>query len=892
MAAYAFDEGSGSVVTDSSGSGNNGTVANTVWSAGGKYGGALSFNGSSSLVTIPNAASLQLTTGMTLEAWVNPSVVNANWRDVIYKGDDNYYLESTSQSGAVPGAGGTFAGPVYGTSALSANSWAFLAISYDKTTVRLYVNGTQVATLAATANIATSANPLQIGGDSLYGQYFAGMIDNVRVYNTALTAAQLQTDMNTAVGPYVSAPGTLTATAVSTSEIDLSWGAAGGSVQVTGYQVERCQGQGCSDFALGCSPSGTTFNDTGLTVNTTYTYRVRALGGAVTGPYSNTAAAYTGLTISPRATDLTFTQTQQYTVQGAGQAVTWSVDGVAGGNSTTGTITSTGLYTPPPAVGTHTVTATTSDQSQTGNATVYVTNYAGTFTYHNDNGRTGANTNELALTPADVNVSSFGKLFSYPLDGRTFAAPLYAANVNIPGQGYHNVVYVATEHDSVYAFDANGLSSTPLWHDSFINPAAGVTPIPPAVTGENEDIPNEIGITGTPVIDPATNTLYVVAATAETSGGSTTYVNRLHALDPATGAEKNGGPVQITASVPGTGDGSQNGVITFNNITENQRPALLLANGELYIGFANHGNNPPYHGWLFAYNPATLHRDWVFVTTPNAHSGGIWMGGDGIAADSSGSLFFSTGNGTYDGPSGGGDYGDTLLKLNPDGTIADYFTPYNYAALESGDIDLASGGIVLLPDQPGSHTHEVIVGGKGGTLYVVDRDTGKMGKVRSGNDNQIVQSLINIFPTGGSYNTGNYSAPVYYNGAVYYAPVKGPVMAFTLTNGLLSTSPTSQSSQIFDGKTSTFSARGGEMAVSASGNTNGILWALQSNGDSLPGTLHAYNPSNLAQEYWSSDQAGTRDQLDPWLKFTIPLVANGRVYVVSAGKLTAFGLLP
>jgi hypothetical protein len=291
-----------------------------------------------------------------------------------------------------------------------------------------------------------------------------------------------------------------------------------------------------------------------------------------------------------------------------------------------------------------------------------------------------------------------------------------------------------------------------------------------------------------------------------------------------------------------------------------------------------------------AYNASTLHQDWVFCTTPNAQSGGIWMGGGGLTADGSGNLFFSTGNGTFDQNAGKGDYGDTLLKLSPTGAVSDYFTPFNYQALDSGDIDLASGGVILLPDQPGAHPHEVIADGKGGTVYLVDRDN--MGHVGTTSDNQIVQSLVNVFPTGNSFNTGNYSKPSYFNGRVYFAPVSGPVMAFNLTNGLLSTSPSSESPEVYNGKTSTFSARGGETAVSANGSSNGILWGLQSNGDSVPGTLHAYDPANLANEFWNSDQAGTRDQLDPWLKFTAPLVANGRVYVVSQGNLTAYGLLP
>ena len=233
-----------------------------------------------------------------------------------------------------------------------------------------------------------------------------------------------------------------------------------------------------------------------------------------------------------------------------------------------------------------------------------------------------------------MNSSDFGKLFCYPLDGLSFASPLYVENVSIPGQGLHNVVYVATEHDSVYAFDADGRSSTPLWKDSFINPAAGINPIPPAVTGETQDIPNEIGITGTPVIDPSTNTIYVVAATQEVSGGTTTYVNRLHALDLSTGAEKFGGPVVINPQVPGTGVDAVNGTISFNNITENQRASLLLGRqGEVYVAFANHGDNPPYHGWVLAYNASTLHQDWAFAPPATPQSGGVWMGGDGIAAD-------------------------------------------------------------------------------------------------------------------------------------------------------------------------------------------------------------------------------------------------------------------
>ncbi len=378
VAAYGFDEGSGTTVTDASGNGNNGTVASGTWATSGKFGKAIQFNGTSTLVSIPDATSLHLTTGMTLEAWVNPSTVDSNWRDVIYKANDNYYLEATSSNASRPDAGliaGGIYGDAYGTAALAANTWSFLAETYDGATLRLYVNGIQVAATAHTGAITTSTNPLQIGGDSLYGQYFKGLIDNVRIYNTALTAAQIQTDQGTSVNSVLSAPGTLTANAVSGTEVDLSWGAATGGA--TSYLVERCAGAGCSNFAqIGTSPT-TTFNDTSVAANNSYSYRVRATDTAGDlGAYSNVATTTTGFSVSPNNAVLTFSRTQQYTAQGPGSgSVTWLVDGVAGGSASTGTITAGGVYTPPSAAGTHTIAATSG--TTTASVTVYVSNYAG-----------------------------------------------------------------------------------------------------------------------------------------------------------------------------------------------------------------------------------------------------------------------------------------------------------------------------------------------------------------------------------------------------------------------------------------------------------------------------------------------------------------------------------
>jgi fibronectin type 3 domain-containing protein len=884
VAAYAFDEGSGTTVTDSSGNGNNGTITNATWSTSGEYGDALSFNGTSALVTIPNSASLQLSSGMTLEAWVNPTTVNSNWRDVIYKANDNFYLEATSTSSSHPDAGviagGTYA-DAFGPAALTAGAWSFLTETYDGSTLRLYVNGTLVASTAHTGPIATSTNPLQIGGDSLYGQYFAGLIDNVRVYNTALSASQIQGDENSPIGG-PSAPGALTANAVTAGEVDLSWTAStDAKANITGYDVERCQGSGCTNFTQIATPTGTTYQDTTVSANLTYNYRVRAADSAGNlGPYSNVATATTALSVSPGTAVLTFTRTAQFNAQGVGSgSASWSVDGVPGGNGTVGMITTTGLYTPPSTAGTHTVTA--SAGGQTANATVYVSNYPGTLTFHNDSMRTGQDLAEPVLTPSNVNSSSFGKLFSYPLDGLIFASPLYVPNVNIPGQGFHNVVIVATEHDSVYAFDADGRTSSPLWHVNFTNPAAGVTTVPAADTGETGDIPNEIGITGTPVIDPTTGTIYVVAKTKEKSGGTTSYVQRLHALDLTTGAEKFGGPTVIQASVPGTGPGSSGGTLPFNSLRENQRAALLLANGVVYLGFSSHGDNEPFHGWVLGYSASTLQRVMVYCATPNADNGGVWMDGDGVATDSTGSLYFISGDGTMDANTGGNDYGDSFIRLTTSGTVQDYFSPSVQTSLDSGNLDLGAGGVLLLPDQPGTHPHEMVSAGKNGTVYLVDRD--HMGGFNANSDPDI-QSLTNIFPNQLGIEGGNFSSPVYWNGWVYFAPVQGTVQAFKLTNGLLSTSATSQTSQ-------TYAGRGGTMSISANGSSNGILWTLQTGGAGVPGILHAYDATNLSNELYNSNQAGARDQLDEWDKFTLPVVANGKVFVVGTSQLTVFGLL-
>ncbi len=905
VAAYSFDEGVGTAIGDSSQYANNGAVSSAAWSTTGKYGSALVFNGTSSLVTIPSSPSLNLNSAMTLEAWVQPTAAANVWRDVIYKADDLYYLEGASPTGSpVVGVSTTSShANLFGVSPLPAGTWTHLAATYDGTTLRLYVNGVQASTLAHSGNVLSGNSPLQIGGDSLYGQHFQGLIDEVRVYNVALTPTQIQADMNTPLG------GAFPVLGLSSSALDFGsyptgttssplpvtvTNVGGATLNINGIAIT---GVHAADFAQSNDCAAPLAAGQQCTITTQFTpgatgTRVAAItisDNGIGAPHSIAlTGAGIGFSIAPRTAVVTSLQQQQFSASGGSTGtVTWSVDGVLGGTAASGTISSTGLYSPPSSEGTHTVTAT--DAAQVSNATVFVTNYPGVLTHHNDNFRTGQNLNEIVLGPSNVNPLTFGKLLSYPIDGLAHASPLYVAGVNIPGQGFHNVVYVATEHDSVYAFDADGAGPTPLWYVNFTNPGAGITTVPADDTGECCDVAPEIGITGTPVIDSTTGTLYVVAKTKEVSGGNTNYRQRLHALDITTGAEKFGGPVLLQATVAGTGQGSSGGQLAFDALRENQRPALLLLNGVVYIGFGSHGDHQPYHGWLLGYNASTLAQVMAYCATRNGEGAGMWQANGGPAADAAGNIFFITGDGSFNANTGGPNFGDSFVKVNAAGTVVDYFTPHNQANLDVNNFDLGAAGPLLLPDQPGAHPHLMISAGKDNAMYLVDRDN--MGHYNASNDSQIVQSLVNIFPFG-TPEPGNYSAAVYFNGTVYFSPIADTIQAFRLTNGLLSVSPTSRSSQ-------NYAYPGGSMAVSANGSANGILWAVQRNATAIddqdasaPGVLHAYDANDLSVELYNSDQAGTRDTLPAAAKFSVPLVANGKVFVATVNSLTVYGLLP
>ena len=525
--------------------------------------------------------------------------------------------------------------------------------------------------------------------------------------------------------------------------------------------------------------------------------------------------------------------------------------------------------------------------------------FTGVLTQHNDAARTGQNLNETILMPANVNAKSFGKVFSYAVDGQIFAQPLYVPKVSIPGQGVHNVVYVATQNDTLYAFDADYKSPTALWQVSFVNPGAGITPVL-CTSKTNPNITCNVypmtGINSTPVIDSGTNTIYLVTRSQNRS----TFYQTLHAIDITTGAEKFGGPVNINGSVPGTGTGSVNGTLTFPSNVSIQRTGLLLANGAIYIGWAVD------HGWIMAYDATTLQQKAIVSSTPNSAGGGVWASGNGMAADTNGNIYVATGNGGFDINTGGIDFGDTLAKFDPNMNLLDYFTPLDQACRGLNDRDLGAGGPMLLPTHPGAVPNELLIAGKGGLpcdtnppdslIYLLNQDA--LGAYSSVQD-QDVEDVVGAA-------AGYFSSPAYWQGPgaayVYFGGIAGSngkgdyLKMYTVAHGMLSKVPAARSSNLFPvGVTPSVSA-----SISNSVPANGIVWAVE-RPDALglapgisPAVLYAYDATNLGKMLYNSDQAilrgGLRDSGGCANKFAVPTIANGRVYVGTQNELDVFGL--
>lgn len=495
-----------------------------------------------------------------------------------------------------------------------------------------------------------------------------------------------------------------------------------------------------------------------------------------------------------------------------------------------------------------------------------------------DNARTGAYLNEKTLTPQNVNQRQFGKLFTLKVDGDIYAQPLFLANVSIPGKGRHDVVFLATEHDSVYAFDAYGKPSTPLWHVSFVKD--GVTTVPASDVSCPFTQP-EVGVTSTPVIDTKTGMLYVLARTKKTrpAAGEPQFYQHLHALAVTSGSERFGRPVEIQASVHGSGAGSRSGSVAFDPLRENPRAALLLSNGLVYLTWGSSCDVGPYHGWVMSYDARSLKQRAVFNTSPDADDSGIWASDTGPAADKDGNIFVATGNGSFDVASEGRDYGDTLLKLRADGgdlKPIDYFTPFNARELDEKDHDLGSGGPMLLPDQSGKHPHLAVIGGKGPMIYVVDRDS--LGHFHPGSNSHAVQTVAT--------SRGIYGSMAYWNHNVYVLSDHDSLRDFEVKEGEF----------VFKAASSfKLEDHAATPTVSADGDRNGIVWVMSSKGWNSPDrrtVLYATDASDISHLLYTSNQNAARDSAGYALRFNIPTIANGHVYVGAKGEVDVYGLLP
>jgi hypothetical protein len=611
-----------------------------------------------------------------------------------------------------------------------------------------------------------------------------------------------------------------------------------------------------------------------LTATTTYSLSCTGPGGPSNVATASVTITSGTVTVSPAVVGLTVTQIQQFT---ASVASTWKVDGVAGGNASVGLINSTGLYTAGTAPGTHTILATSGGNS--GTATVGVTDLPGMYTYHNDLSRDGANIKEYALTTSNVKTATFGKLASCTVDGAIYGQPLWVANLMVGGTR-HNVVIVATQHDSLYAFDADANSCALLWHTNLIDAAhggaAGETSVPNGLVNSG-DVSPEIGVTSTPVIDPSTSILYVLSKSVDSTQAN--YYQRLHAIDLATGNEKTLSPVLIVASVPGAAAGGT--TVSFSARMEGQRAGLALVNGTVYVAWASHGDTTPFFGWMMGYRysaAAGFAAPVIFNAAPHTGKAGIWMTGNAPAADLNNNLYVVTGNGNFDVPNG--DYGDSLLQLTANLTVLHYYTPSDQASDNSIDFDFGSGGAALLADLPSTSpvTHLLICGGKSGDVYVLNRDN-------LGGYDVNTTLAVQKFYSGSSI----FSSGAFWNNNFYIGVIDKVMSAYKLNVSTSQFNPTASSTSP---SATLFHEGGGTPSVSAAGTLNGIVWALDNSNYCTSGhpvcgptVLHAYDATDLATELWNS-AASVTDKAGNAIKFTVPTVANGKVYVGTRGNNT------
>ena len=592
------------------------------------------------------------------------------------------------------------------------------------------------------------------------------------------------------------------------------------------------------------------------------------------------------LVLSPALSSVTISQPLQMQVLTPGvtnTAVNWAVDGARNGNPLSGIISASGIYTPPGAAGIHLITATLiANSGAVGSAQVAVTDFAGTLTWRNDAMRSGINNKELALSPHAVNSATFGKVFSCPLDGNALAQPLYVPNLAIPASGTRNVIFVATENDSVYAFDADENPCRQLWKASLIPPGSEAVPTPNRDLN-SDDIAPFVGITGTPVISLSSSSLYVVAK-SRTTDVVPVYSQKLYALDLATGQPKimpTGALITIQGAPP----------TAFSPLFENQRTALLLDNGFVYIAFGSHraiGSDQglgDYHGWLLAYDASTLQQTAAFNVTPNGiPGGGIWQSGGGPSADSSHNVYLLSGDGPFGPGQAGTNYSNSLLRLATPGalSVTDYFSPCDEATL--GLSDFGSSAPLLLPDSAGSASEPRLMLGasKSGSLYILNRDN--LGGYISGCPDS--SARVQTLAVGDGAILGT---PLFWNNAIYVAAGNGKLKSFPFFGGTLASSPSSSQSA------ETLGPQGATPVVSSKAASNAIIWLIDSSGahgtPNSPAILRAFDPINSLNEIYNSGMAATRDAAGLAVKFAIPTVANGKVYVGTQTGLDVYGLL-
>ena len=638
----------------------------------------------------------------------------------------------------------------------------------------------------------------------------------------------------------------------------------------------------------------------------TTTYTITAAGGTQTATSSVTVT----VTSPPPPPTVQFSVSPTSIQAGQSATLIWSTT-----NATSvsidqgiGAVAASGTQTVSPnQTTTYTITATGNGQTVTGTATLTVTPLTGILGWKGGTQGDGNYNQETTLTPVNVNSNQFGEVRKLAADGDISAQPLYVPNVDLGAGGVHDLLLVATENDSVYAFDGNSTSTTPLWHRNFVVDAnggntncTGSTCVTPAPDTQNV-FGGEVGITGTPVIDPQTGILYVVAATEQNGVESDT----LHAIDIRTGNDVGNGSVVITASAPGTGEGSVNGQITFSAANQLQRPGLVLSNGVLYLAFGSFDDTLPYHGWLMAYDPTTLQQLGVFVSTPQyiadyykGGGGSFWAAGASPTFDTDGSFYVVAANGSYNQDTGGSDYAESVLHMsfaNGQFNILDWFTPFNRDCIDGTDLEMGSGGVALLPPEVGNGLNLAVVINKEGRLYLLNR--ANLGKFDATTD-QVVQEFMVGADTCNSTTTGAasdgtgwqrlYGNVSYWNGNLYAAASNAPIEQFSISGTAIDTNPVA----IGVGSTAVTYVRGGNTVVSSNGNTNGIVWMYDktSNGDAV---LHAYDAMDVGTELWNSQMNPSRDALDTGGEaFQAPIVINGKVFATSGEDINEYALLP